>query len=347
VLFNSENFPSLSGSAPPEAYRALMRKAQLLTLTDGEVLFAERTVLDALYLVRSGFARVTRSFGEATRVLSYLSEGTLLAAQGIVYREPAHAYGVNAAGRLEVLRIDISDVYGLMMEHPTLGQALIDAAQSEDVARSRELSPPIQGVAGGPTHMAPLNREALVDAGLAKGREVLVIDQTKCTNCQACTEACARRHGHGRLELRGLQLDHLLFPTACRHCEDPVCLLCSVNGIVRRPSGEISVIEDNCVGCGACASRCPYGNIKMGDADHSFRDEPFDVWAFLGFRRKGTVDRETSSSSMKKAHKCDLCADFADYACVNACPTGAAFRSDLSEVVSATDGGIGLKGRGH
>jgi hypothetical protein len=36
-------------------------------------------------------------------------------------------------------------------------------------------------------------------------------------NCKACVDACGRRHKYSRLQLRGLQVENLLFTTACRH----------------------------------------------------------------------------------------------------------------------------------
>jgi len=343
VLFNSEQQPTLTGSAPPAAYRLLMQNAELITYGDGEALFKEGEPLGHLYVVRSGFVKLSRALEGGERVLSYVSEGDLLGSMGLVYRERSSVYSAIAAGRVEVFRVEAEQVFAAMHQFLDLGQALISASGAEEVARSTELAPPRPQAEQGPTHMAPLNAHALVDAGLAKGREVLVIDQTKCTSCESCVDACSRRHGQGRLRLQGLQLDHLLFPTACRHCEDPVCLLCSVNGIVRRPSGEITVISDNCIGCGACAERCPYGNIIMSDEDQ--KDDSFDVWSFLGFRKKKSAVSASEHAVNRKANKCDLCADYSNYACVNACPTGAAFRTDLSEAVSAKDGGLGLKMR--
>ena len=70
-------------------------------------------------------------------------------------------------------------------------------------------------------------------------------------------DACERRHGTSRLQLRGLQVENYMFPTACRHCADPACLLCSVNGIVRLPSGEIQIVEESCIGWEACFEACP------------------------------------------------------------------------------------------
>jgi Fe-S-cluster-containing hydrogenase component 2 len=175
----------------------------------------------------------------------------------------------------------------------------------------------------------------LVEEGIAKGREVLVIDQNLCTGCGNCIDACERRHGTSRLQLRGLQVEHYMFPAACRHCADPACLLCSVNGIVRLPSGEIQIVEDNCIGCGACAERCPYGNINM----HAVKQKKKGFWpGMLEFLARGS-SREAALEAVdpkveRVAVKCDLCAGHADYACVTACPVGANFRTDPSRLVT-------------
>jgi Fe-S-cluster-containing dehydrogenase component len=180
----------------------------------------------------------------------------------------------------------------------------------------------------------PLAWDVLIDQGVAQGREVLVIDQSRCVSCSNCVDACGRRHGHSRLELRGLQVENLLFPTACRHCDDPVCLLCSVNGIVRRPGGEISIVEDNCIGCGACAERCPYGNISMHEVDPPKRS----IFARLLDFLQGSSDERCDPKAVRKAVKCDLCAGYDDYACVTACPVGAAFRVDPKRAIG--DGAV-------
>jgi Fe-S-cluster-containing hydrogenase component 2 len=120
-----------------------------------------------------------------------------------------------------------------------------------------------------------------------------------------------------------------MFPTACRHCDDPTCLMCSVDGIVRLPSGEIKIVPENCIGCGSCAQRCPYGNISM----HAVEKQPRGVLvSLLDFLATGSLrERALEAVDPKAARvavKCDLCAEYADYACVTACPVGAAFRID-------------------
>jgi Fe-S-cluster-containing dehydrogenase component len=183
-----------------------------------------------------------------------------------------------------------------------------------------------------------MSLEGLVDRGVMQGHEVLLIDTSICTDCNNCVDACGRRHGYSRIERTGLQLGNMLFPSACRHCEDPVCLLCSVNGIVREPDGEIRIVPDNCIGCGACAERCPYDNIQM----HELTERKEGGFLSKLFRR----DAEPSAEDQLKqrlAVKCDLCAGYDYYACVHACPVGAAMRVDPVEVFGRTDLLIGLE----
>jgi Fe-S-cluster-containing hydrogenase component 2 len=97
-------------------------------------------------------------------------------------------------------------------------------------------------------------------------------------------------------------------------------------------------VADNCIGCGACAERCPYGNIQM----HPVEPEPGSAWskllAFLGAQRPSRAAAPAGRDVARKAVKCDLCAEYEDYACVTACPTGAAFRTDLAEAVGSAGG---------
>jgi len=171
-----------------------------------------------------------------------------------------------------------------------------------------------------------------------QGHEVLLIDTSICTDCNNCVDACGRRHGYSRIERTGLQLGNMLFPSACRHCEDPVCLLCSVNGIVREPDGEIRIVPDNCIGCGACAERCPYDNIQM----HELAEQREGGFLSKLFRR---AEEPSAEDQLKQriAVKCDLCAGYDYYACVHACPVGAAMRVDPVEVFGRSDLLIGLE----
>ncbi len=334
ALWTYARSPQVLGGLPEAAISELFNNAEMLLLKPGEAVFSEGQPPSHMYLVRSGFLRASRKLGQEERVLTYFREGEAFGLIPLLYNEAFQAYSVQASTRAEVVRVPAQQLHAVMSRYPGTAEVLSQGAlEAERVARSPELSPlasQAQSQLG--THAMPLTPDVLLDMGVAKGREVLVIDQTKCTYCQNCMKACERRHGYSRLKLQGLQLEHLLFPTACRHCEDPQCLLCSVNGIVRRTSGEISIVEENCIGCGACAERCPYGNISLHPVQKPKRGILFSLMDLL----RGPKERDAAMQQLQpevpmRAVKCDLCADYSDYACVTACPTGAAFRTDPSQ----------------
>jgi len=69
--------------------------------------------------------------------------------------------------------------------------------------------------------------------------------------------------GVSRLVREGLRFDKYLVATSCRQCRDPLCMVgCPVGSIRRRNTLEV-IIEDWCIGCGLCATNCPYGNINL------------------------------------------------------------------------------------
>ena len=333
---------SAIGGLPEQAMGELLVGANLDLLKAGEAVFREGDRPRDFYLVRSGFLRVTRQLGGVDVALTYFREGDVFGALPLLLGEAAHPYGVFATSRAEVVRVAGAALAQVLARHPQARAALLAGAMEvERVARAPRLAPPRPAPpAPQASAVQALSFEVLVDQGVLQGREVLVVDQTRCTHCSNCIDACGRRHGHTRLALSGLQAEHLLFPTACRHCEDPVCLLCSVNGIVRLPSGEITIVADSCIGCGACAERCPYGNIRMHPVEPPRRGILDGFFALLRGSSGAAAEapHELDPKVPKRAVKCDLCAGFDDYACVTACPTGAAFRIDPKSAL----GGAGV-----
>src|SRR5947209_7670205 len=158
--------------------------------------------------------------------------------------------------------------------------------------------------------------------------------------------------------------------TACRQCQDPVCMLCSRAGIARLPNGEV-YITDSCIGCGICAERCPYDAISIVNVeDNVAHEEAASRLRFSEIFSKGLVterkkrklpvineltspsgkgraapgplDRPAMQSGYdemrkKVAIKCDLCAGYNDQACVQACPVGAAFRVKPTKFFGSTE----------
>ncbi len=332
----------LLASLPEAAVEDLLSKAEFRVLTPGQVVFREGDQPGDLHLVRTGFLRVARTFGADERVLQYYREGDVFGGVALLFNQLQSA-SVSANTRAEIVTIPGAAVTALLERAPELRQTLIgQATQAEEV---------VLAMGGAAQRPAPKDRatsqmmslEGLLDRGVMQGHEVLLIDTSICIDCDNCVDACGRRHGYSRLERAGLQLGPLLFPSACRHCEDPVCLLCSVNGIVREPDGEIRIVPDNCIGCGACAERCPYDNIQM----HELELQKEGLFSKLLSRGKSQEEPESPDASerftQKIAVKCDLCAGYDYYACVHACPVGAAMRVDPVEVFGRGDVLIGLE----
>jgi CRP-like cAMP-binding protein/Fe-S-cluster-containing hydrogenase component 2 len=359
ALWSYSRNPGGLGALPEAAVAELLASSRLELLPTGSVLFNEHDAPRDLFLVRSGFLRASQreeaqpGYPGRERVLTYFREGNVFGVLALLGREAQVGYTVQAASRSEVIRVPGAALAALLVRYPQAGVALHQAGfEAEALARAENvgirpphgsLPPPGRPSAPPARRVNPdlagtrrsLEAEVLVEAGLAKGHEILVIDQERCTACSNCIDACERRHGNSRLQLRGIQVDTYMFPTACRHCDDPTCLMCSVDGIVRLPSGEIKIVPENCIGCGACAQRCPYGNISMHAVE---KPKPSILVSLLDFLATGSLrERALEAVDPKAARvavKCDLCAEYSDYACVTACPVGAAFRIDPDEALA-------------
>jgi len=104
-----------------------------------------------------------------------------------------------------------------------------------------------------------------ISSGIIQAKAILIMDVTKCVQCDNCVTACASLHGgNARLSRKGTMFNHfLLIPTSCRHCSDPKCMSnCPTGAICRDFGGEI-YHKDFCIGCGNCARNCAYGNITV------------------------------------------------------------------------------------
>ncbi len=155
-----------------------------------------------------------------------------------------------------------------------------------------------------------------------EARSLVVIDQDACVRCGSCVAGCASSHADGlsRLIRRGEKVavgggaPSLLLAQSCHQCEHPACLAsCPTAAIVRDASGDVTIREDLCTGCGACVKACPWDNVQMapGNAGHPV------------------------------AAKCDACGELdGGPACVRSCPTEAIARVAPEAVFSPVDGPV-------
>ncbi|HKF38547.1 MAG TPA: cyclic nucleotide-binding domain-containing protein, partial [Ktedonobacteraceae bacterium] len=243
---------------------------------DGNPVRTQAPVRESMHILLEGFVKVARRTTAGTgrdktdeRIIAYRQGGDYFAG-GLDLLGDGRAVTVTAITRTNVAEISRQALLTLFSRYPEVNQRFTmrlqqyrDAAAAaqtgffDPLAHTRtETIDPLSDAE------ARAGLRELVGGGVVEGTEVLVIDLDLCIHCNECEEACARRHGHSRMNRKGMVVGNISIATACRQCQDPVCMLCSRAGIARLPSGEV-YITDSCIGCGICAERCPYDNISI------------------------------------------------------------------------------------
>ncbi len=349
-------------------------------------LFTEETsgrpARETLHILLEGFVKVARhtqkEYGSTLseeRIIAYRQGGDYFAG-GLDLLGDGRAVTVTSINRTRVAEVPHQAVQAIFQRYPEVKQRfalrlheyIISTAtlQADTLAKTTlkllvPTPPPLESSRAAGLH-------ALVSDGVVEGTEVLLIDLDKCIHCNECEEACERRHGHSRMNRKGMVIGNISVATACRQCQDPVCLLCSRAGIARLPDGEVYITE-SCIGCGICAERCPYGAISIVDAEESTSRAEQSSWkrfrtvftqGIVKERKRPTLPvlngvaapatgtsvtagplpllRDAGEELRKKiAIKCDLCAGYKDQACVEACPTGAAIRVQPAAFFGSTE----------
>jgi CRP-like cAMP-binding protein/ferredoxin len=288
-------------SLTPDFIAHLRDRVDLLRFTPGQVITRQGDPADALYLIRIGFVKVSEAHPGGELVLAYLSRGGYFGEIGLLGGGVRTA-SCTALDHVEVVKINADDFNLMITSFPEVRRSL------EAVARERQEENRMRL-----TQVRDVPLGDFLAQGLMEAQSLLVLDLERCTRCDQCVRACADAHeGVTRLIRDGLRFDKYLVATSCRQCRDPLCMVgCPVGSIRRRNSLEI-IIEDWCIGCGQCASNCPYGNINM---------HPFNVETEDPSGRKVAQVRT-------KATSCNLCYDHPEPSCVYACPHDAAHRVD-------------------
>lgn len=147
----------------------------------------------------------------------------------------------------------------------------------------------------------------------------MLIDISKCSDCDACVTACHEENGvtgHNRpatdpqwirkVTLKDNQTGYVqTLPVMCQHCEEPPCVdVCPTGASFKRADGIVLVDKHICIGCRYCMMACPY-------KARSFVHEDTSNQKSYAPRGKGTVE------------SCTLCVHRVDAgrtpACVEAC----------------------------
>jgi len=307
ALFSQLKNTPLFGGLPDSLLRSLVERIELVSCDPDEAIAKEGEPCDALYLVRSGFVKMSQRVGEGNIVVSYLSKGGILGDVELLIEGTAGwVYTANSKEYSELAKLSRADLKEILSRNPGVESVLWNSA----VNRLKE---------SGYSRRVLRQSEFLDTAlgkGLVEGNSILVIDLNVCTRCDDCVRGCADTHGGiPRFVREGDKIANLLVTRACYHCEDPVCLVGCPTGAIRRADvGDVVEIDDKlCIGCHTCANNCPYDAITMLSTGETWPADAIPE----GFRGK---EKELAS-------KCDLCyTDPAGPACVRSCPHGCATR---------------------
>src|SRR5579883_2836578 len=362
---------------PGAEIRLVAEQTAIKQYDRSELLFGEDSppekIRERLHILLEGFVKVARRTTPGTgrakgaeKIIAYRQGGDYFAG-GLDLLGDGQAVSVTAITRVRVAEVPQHVMLELFKRYPALRQRFTARLrQYRDAARIAQtgIFDPLahtgtQVVEEQTSAEARVGLRSLVGGGVIEGTEVLVIDLDKCVHCNECEEACARRHGHSRMNRKGMVVGNISIATACRQCQDPVCMLCSRAGIARMPTGEVYITE-SCIGCGICAERCPYDNISIMTLEEETA-APASWQRFSSFFTRGAGKERGRKLPMaaspvapgplatrqpldaydemrkKIAIKCDLCAGYDNQACVQACPTGAAFRIQPTEFFGSTE----------
>ncbi|HJZ69988.1 MAG TPA: cyclic nucleotide-binding domain-containing protein [Blastocatellia bacterium] len=330
-------------SLTAEMFEELRALAQFRVFSKNHVLIREKAAVDRIYLIKRGWLRRARESSQE----DYLGQGFCFGVEGAM-KNATWPYSVTVMGRTEALEISIRTLRG----HVALRESLVrefakfappdfaSRVSSDPSVRDKQLAA----------------QQSLIATGLVDATNLLVMDMDLCVRCGNCSMACHKIHGQSRLLRRGIHLTRLeapkagaiqsvLSPAVCMHCQDPECLTgCPTGAIGRFEFGQIDIDPKTCIGCGDCASQCPYNAIslisrkaKPGESKNGFKALLRD---YLRIRPEPLPEAVDATEDLL-AVKCNLCSDRVTlnppgsktraYSCEENCPTGALARINPRE----------------
>ncbi len=281
----------------------IKEKAELVSFEPGQIIAEEGSAADALYLVRGGYVKVSVRQGAADLAVTYLRTGDFAGEAGLLLDE-TWPFNLQALEHVELVKIGREEFRKMAATYPAIEERLWGELTERLKLR-------------GAVARDPVSSEYLqmaMETGLIHGESVLLIDLSTCTRCDECVRGCADAHGgEPRFIREGAKYRNWLVPTACYQCTDPVCMMDCPTGAITRAVGilEVQINPATCIGCGNCATRCPWGNIIMVEQE----------------------EKRPDGKHVELATKCDLCFGRSDGpACVQMCPHGSAVRISFKDM---------------
>jgi Fe-S-cluster-containing dehydrogenase component/CRP-like cAMP-binding protein len=345
----------------------LGKAARFMVYAKHHVLFNEGDPCDRIVFIRTGWVRRVQGLGYEAALgdslvagmtedvgVDFLGAGNCLGLEGI-NEDTNWGYTATVLQRTEVLEVSIPR----LRDDPEL-RATLERSFAEFSLTDDDPHPPT-----GVKKLVVAATEREIATGVVDGTNLLVMDMDKCVRCGNCSMACHQVHGHSRLLRRGIHIErptkpgsastqHILVPSVCMHCQDPECLTgCPTGAIGRFANGQIDINPKTCIGCGDCATQCPYNAITMIP-----RKTEAPAPTSIAGRLKGwfsvapfSLPEPVTSTDNLLATKCNLCNNTAlnppgaktpAFSCQENCPTGALVRVNPREYFGEVNQRMGL-----
>jgi Fe-S-cluster-containing dehydrogenase component len=109
---------------------------------------------------------------------------------------------------------------------------------------------------------------------MATTDHTMLVDQSLCINCDACTLVCKQIYSLTQ-DIYRTEIDsheHGQYPDAievfnkraCMHCTEALCVISCPTGAMHKNELELTVFDERtCIKCNWCAANCPYGVITF------------------------------------------------------------------------------------
>ena len=98
----------------------------------------------------------------------------------------------------------------------------------------------------------------------------LVVDAEKCSGCRLCEMVCSFHHDGrfspslSRVTVVKDDRHGMDYPLFCRQCDPcPSVEACPTGALKKTGGGIVALVEEDCIGCGACLDACTFDAIKM------------------------------------------------------------------------------------